>query len=108
MNRITRLKLFSAVALGGGCLFLAKRYGTNDLLKISPRMEAANTENVAGQHGLAAAAMRVQEPGGPRDAGRRGAGPDMTGMELEMVQVFFRHGARTPLRHLPIVEEVTY
>ena len=30
----------------------------------------------------------------------------MNGMTLKSVQVFFRHGARTPLSHLPNVEEV--
>ena len=29
-------------------------------------------------------------------------------MTLKSVQVFFRHGARTPLSHLPNVEEVKY
>ena len=29
-------------------------------------------------------------------------------MTLRSVQVFFRHGARTPLSHLPNVEEVKY
>jgi hypothetical protein len=32
--------------------------------------------------------------------------PDVHHMNLKCVQVFFRHGARTPLRHIPGIEEV--
>lgn len=33
---------------------------------------------------------------------------DTDGMKLKSVQVFFRHGARTPLKHIPGVPEVVY
>lgn len=40
-----------------------------------------------------------------RNAARR---PDMHNMTLKCVQVFFRHGARTPLRQVPGLKEVKY
>ena len=33
---------------------------------------------------------------------------DLTAMTLRQVQVYFRHGARTPLKHIPIVDEVRF
>ena len=35
------------------------------------------------------------------------AGPDTKNLKLKQVQIFFRHGARTPLHLIPKVEEVS-
>jgi len=91
MNYTKRLVKAAAIAVGSlGALFYVKRsLGSNDRQGVVVHLA----------HSTGAAGL-------PAESGD--VAPSTESMSLKTVLVFFRHGARTPLKHIPGLKEVKH
>ena len=92
MSRTRTWRLLSMCGLSGGIVYMMNQYGRTSLS--SPVLHAV-----------------ACNPPPPKEASSVEQGyqlvqPKIADMELKLVQVFFRHGARIPLRGMPNLDEV--
>lgn len=95
MNRARTWKLLSLTGLGSGILYMFGRhvpqYFSSPVLHARIQDDQTSPSSASDQQTVLNTGSRDEL--------------STADMELKLVQVFFRHGARTPLRHPPKLEE---